>query len=45
MAEMRYLWKIPIRLDNAKLHGFIGPEPHTPVDEAIRATLAGLRCS
>lgn len=45
MAEMRYLWKVPIRLDNAKLHGLIGPEPHTPVDDAIRATLAGLGCS
>jgi len=44
MAEMRYLWKIPLRLDNAKLFALIGPEPHTAVDSAVHATLEDLRC-
>ncbi|MBS0472604.1 MAG: NAD(P)H-binding protein [Proteobacteria bacterium] len=44
MFEMRYLWKTPIRLDNTKLEALIGPEPHTPVDDAVRATLTGLGC-
>jgi nucleoside-diphosphate-sugar epimerase len=42
--EMRYLWRIPIRLDNAKLASLIGQEPHTPIDEALRQTLLGLGC-
>ncbi len=44
MIEMRYLWQVPIRLDHAKLVKFLGAEPHTPVDEAIRGTLIGLGC-
>jgi len=44
MAEMRYLWRVPIQLDNSKLFALIGPEPHTAVDTAVRATLEGLRC-
>ena len=27
---------------NDRLVAAIGPEPHTPLDEAVRATLAGL---
>lgn len=42
--EMRYLWREPLRLDNRKLVGLIGPEPHTPIDEALRATLEGIGC-
>ena len=42
--EMRYLWRIPLRLDNRKLISLIGAEPHTPLDEAVRASLAALRC-
>jgi nucleoside-diphosphate-sugar epimerase len=42
--EMRYLWRIPLRLDNAKLLSLIGPEPHTPLDEALRQTLSALGC-
>ena len=42
--EMRYLWREPLRLDNAKLVSLIGPEPHTPIDQALRATLDGLGC-
>jgi nucleoside-diphosphate-sugar epimerase len=44
MIEMRYLWRLPIRLDNAKLVKFLGAEPHTSADEAIRNTLIGLGC-
>jgi nucleoside-diphosphate-sugar epimerase len=35
MLEMRYLWNTPAELDNTKLCGFIGPEPRTPLDEAV----------
>ncbi|WP_112664343.1 SDR family NAD(P)-dependent oxidoreductase [Microvirga flavescens] len=42
--EMRYLWRVPVRLDNRKLLAFLGHEPHTPLDEAIRTSLAGLGC-
>ena len=41
--RMRYLWRTPIRLDNGKLVALLGEEPHTPLDAAVRATLAGLR--
>jgi nucleoside-diphosphate-sugar epimerase len=44
LAEMRYLWKAPIGLDNAKLVAFLGEEPHTPLDAALRATLADMGC-
>jgi len=44
MLEMRYLWRRPTRLDNAKLVAFLGGEPRTELDEAVRATLAGLGC-
>jgi nucleoside-diphosphate-sugar epimerase len=44
MLEMRYLWKTPLRLDNRKLVAFLGKEPHTPIDEALRDTLQGLGC-
>src|SRR5262245_17302786 len=44
MLELRYLWQRPVRLDNAKLVGFLGAEPHTPLDAAVGATLVGLGC-
>jgi hypothetical protein len=44
MIELRYLWRVPLRLDNRKLESLIGPEPHTPLDEAVRQSLAGLGC-
>jgi nucleoside-diphosphate-sugar epimerase len=40
--EMRYLWREPLRLDNSRLVDFLGGEPHTPLDTAVRNTLAGL---
>jgi nucleoside-diphosphate-sugar epimerase len=42
MLEMRYLWDEPVLLDNARLVQRLGAEPHTPLDEALRAALAGL---
>jgi nucleoside-diphosphate-sugar epimerase len=41
---MRYVWNEPLRLDNARLRAALGREPHTPLDAAVRATLAGLGC-
>jgi hypothetical protein len=44
MLEMRYLWTVPLELDNRKLVSFLGREPHTPLDVALRETLSGLGC-
>ncbi len=44
LLEMRYLWKRPIGLDNAKLVRFLGEEPHTPLDQALAASLADMGC-
>jgi nucleoside-diphosphate-sugar epimerase len=44
MLEMRYIWREPVRLDNARLIAELGREPHTPLDQAVEATLRGLGC-
>jgi nucleoside-diphosphate-sugar epimerase len=44
MLEMRYLWRQPLRLRSDKLAQLIGPEPHTPLDEAVRQSLMELGC-
>ena len=44
LLEMRYLWKQSLTLDNARLVAFLGAEPHTPIDQALRATLKDLGC-
>jgi len=44
VREMRYLWQVPLRLGNHKLLRLIGPEPHTPLDEALRQSLIELGC-
>lgn len=44
MLEMRYLWQSALRLDNQKLVAFLGKEPHTPIDQALRTTLHELGC-
>jgi len=44
MREMRYLWREPVGMDNAKLVAFLGREPHTPLDEAVEAALDGMGC-
>lgn len=43
LVGMRHVWHNSIRLDNARLVAFLGEEPRTPLDEAMRATLAELR--
>lgn len=44
LLEMRYLWRQPIRMDGTRLRSALGTEPHTPLDLAVEATLAGLGC-
>jgi nucleoside-diphosphate-sugar epimerase len=44
MREMRYLWREPVRMNNIRLIAALGKEPHTPLDEALEATLVGLGC-
>jgi nucleoside-diphosphate-sugar epimerase len=39
MLEMRYLWDVPLQLDNEKLRSFLGDEPHTPTTIALAAAL------
>ena len=44
LLEMRYLWRQPVRMGNARLVAVLGKEPHTPLDEAVDATLVSLGC-
>ena len=44
MQEMRYLWNIPLHMNNRRLVSFLGEEPHTPLDLAVRDTLIGIGC-
>ncbi len=40
----RPLWEVPVELENTRLVQFLGEEPHTPLDQAVEATLRGLGC-
>lgn len=42
LLEMKYLWDRPVRLRGDWLAGTLGAEPHTPLEEAVRATLAAM---
>ena len=42
LADMRYLWEVPHRLDGHTLADTLGPLPGTPVARALRASLAAL---
>lgn len=44
LKEMRYLWREPLRMSNERLITELGSEPHTPIDEAVRASLVSLGC-
>jgi nucleoside-diphosphate-sugar epimerase len=44
LYAVRPLWEVPIELDNGRLVALLGAEPHTPLDEAVAATLRGLGC-
>ena len=39
---MRYLWRQEVRMDDRHLLDVLGLEPHTPLDDAIEATLQGM---
>jgi nucleoside-diphosphate-sugar epimerase len=42
LAEMRYLWDVPHRLDNTRLMALLGAEPHTPLQAAVSTALQDL---
>jgi hypothetical protein len=42
LAEMQYLMRTPHAISGAKLDGFIGKQPVTPLPQALRAALACL---
>lgn len=42
LLSLRYLWQTPHALDNTRLVGLIGAEPHTPLDDAVTAALRQL---
>jgi len=44
LAELQYLWNVPLRLSNDRLKSVLGAEPHSPLDAAVRETLIGLGC-
>lgn len=44
LAEMRYLWRDTVVLDNARLVETLGAEPHTPIETALAETLKALGC-
>ena len=44
MIEMRYLWREPLRMDNARVTAVLGREPVTPLDTAVEAALTALGC-
>jgi nucleoside-diphosphate-sugar epimerase len=42
LAHMRYLYRVPHALDGRALQALTGPLPHTPLRDALRATVASL---
>ena len=44
LAEMRYLWQMPVRMRNERLAAFPGAAQHTRLEVAVRTTLLGLGC-
>jgi nucleoside-diphosphate-sugar epimerase len=44
LLEMRYLWQQPVRMDNRRLVQVLGREPHTPLEQAVEASLVGMGC-
>ncbi|MEO7065505.1 MAG: NAD(P)H-binding protein [Rhodanobacter sp.] len=41
-AELAPYWRHPVRLDNQRLIELLGAEPHTPLDQAMVATLRSM---
>jgi nucleoside-diphosphate-sugar epimerase len=44
LLEMRYLWRETVLMDNRRLVDVLGAEPHTPITDALAATLRSLGC-
>lgn len=44
LLELKYLWDRPVRLYNDRLLAALGHEPRTPLDDAVRTTLAASGC-
>jgi len=44
-ADIAAYWRWPARLDNRRLVELLGEEPRTPLDAAVRASLADLRAA
>jgi nucleoside-diphosphate-sugar epimerase len=42
LAELEYLWRVPHRIDGAKLASVLGSVPNTPLDQAVAEALQGL---
>lgn len=43
-AEVAPYWRHPVRMDNVRLVDLLGTEPRTPLDEAVRTSLAHMGC-
>ncbi len=43
LLEMRYLWQKPLLLDDRRLQAFLGGFQATPIDEAMKDSLAGMK--
>jgi nucleoside-diphosphate-sugar epimerase len=44
LMEMRYLWNEALQMSNSRLLQVLGHEPHTPLEQAIEASLIGMGC-
>src|SRR5450830_1538719 len=44
LREMKYLWNEAVRMGNRRLTEVLGHEPHTPLEQAVEATLEGMGC-
>ncbi|MBB4243784.1 nucleoside-diphosphate-sugar epimerase [Rhizobium tropici] len=44
LREMSYLWDVPLEMRNDRLVAALGDEPHTPIDQAVRSSLASIGC-
>jgi nucleoside-diphosphate-sugar epimerase len=42
LSELEYLWRVPHRIDGEKLKAAIGDVPHTPLKDAVAASLREL---
>jgi nucleoside-diphosphate-sugar epimerase len=44
LLEMRYLWTERVQMVNGRVLEVLGQEPHTPLDQAVEASLIGMGC-